>query len=108
MIMPRRYQEVEVLLNKLAESLRVAHLWADVSPSKKALASDMPFAYDTMPLENWLQFIFIPNMHGLIESGLPLPDKLELLPIAELNFAGLANKQKLLVSIEQIDECFNE
>lgn len=106
--MPRRYQEVETLLEKLIESLHNANLWSDIAPSKQAMASNVPFAYDVMPLENWLQFIFIPKICGLIKIGKPLPTKLELLPIAQLSFNGLKEKQLLLKEIEKIDEWFNE
>jgi uncharacterized protein YqcC (DUF446 family) len=106
--MPRRYQEVEILLKKLIESLHKANLWSDTAPSKQAMASKVPFACDVMPLENWLQFIFIPKMCELIQMGKPLPPVIQLLPIAQMSFNGLKEKQLLLKDIEKIDEWFNE
>ena len=35
-------------------------LWSDMPPSEAAMKSTSPFAYDAMPLEQWLQFIFLP------------------------------------------------
>ncbi|MCF2948355.1 YqcC family protein [Paraglaciecola aquimarina] len=105
--MPRSYSEVEIQLEKLTENLQNTGLWSDKQPSQEAMASVVPFAVDTMPLENWLQFIFIPNMRELIKNKLPLPSKLKILPIAELSFVHVANKQFLLTNIRNIDELFD-
>lgn len=106
--MPRHYQEVEVLLKKLADSIHKAGLRADNRPSKEALASQQPFALDVMPFENWLQFIFLPKMEALVENHLPLPDKLALMPVAAQRFADTEKHAELLRVIRQIDELFNE
>ncbi|MGJ8682822.1 YqcC family protein [Paraglaciecola sp.] len=106
--MPRSYTEVEIQLKKLIENLQTANLWSKKEPSKQAMASVVPFAVDSMPLENWLQFIFIPKMSNLINEGRPLPKELKLLPIAQLSFKSVANKDSLLANIQAIDGLFDE
>ena len=44
-------------LNALELGLRDLGLWSDVRPDPEALASTMPFCYDTLELEQWLQKI---------------------------------------------------
>jgi len=100
--MPRSRKEVEILLIKLEQSLRDDMLWSSSAPSVKAFQSMLPFAFDTMFFEQWLQFIFIPKMTVIVNSRSTLPDNFNLLPMAEQRF-GAANKVKLLELIKQID-----
>ncbi|WP_158967062.1 YqcC family protein [Paraglaciecola sp. L3A3] len=106
--MPRSHKEVETLLIKLEHSLKNSHLWSETEPAAEAFTSIMPFAYDTMSLENWLQFIFIPKMYDLIEKNAALPNNMSLYPIAEMHFSNLKSRQALLNTIEQIDRIFND
>ena len=49
---------------------------ASRSSFTRSLLSEEPFAIDTMSPEEWLQWIFIPRMFALLESGAELPSKL--------------------------------
>lgn len=106
--MPRSVKEVEVLLLKLEHCLKKVELWSDTIPSSEALASQVPFAYDKMPLEHWLQFIFIPKMYTLLDSELPLPNNMNLLPLSQMCFVDVVKYKTLLTTIENIDELFSE
>jgi len=61
---------VKALLGELETELKQQQLWAAAPPDAAALASTLPFCYDTMPLENWLQFIFLPRMQALLDARL--------------------------------------
>ena len=96
---------VQTLLSALETELKQQHLWACAPPDALALASTMPFCYDTMPLENWLQFIFLPRMQALLDARLSLPVKISVLPIAEQAFGHLgAPVEPLLQIIKRIDD----
>ena len=96
---------VKALLGELETELKQQHLWASAPPDAAALASSLPFCYDTMPLENWLQFIFLPRMQALLDARLSLPAKISVLPIAEQAFSHLgAQAYPLLHIIKQIDD----
>jgi uncharacterized protein YqcC (DUF446 family) len=101
--MPRSDKEVETLLKKLQQSMHYANLWSDQSPSTEALRSQLPFAYDLMSFEQWLQFIFIPQMWTLLETDLGLPEEMLLSPMAEQCFA---KSPDVIAVIRQIDRCF--
>ena len=108
--MPCRYKEVEVLLKKLEKQMTLVQLWSDVPPSDAALTSKVPFAYDQMPFEHWLQFIFIPKMKLIAISKNTLPKNLCLLPMAEQCFLGRPHLLKVMLVIAEIDrkfECFS-
>ncbi|RVT46424.1 YqcC family protein [Rheinheimera sediminis] len=99
------YMQVTVLLNQIESELKASELWACVAPDEQAMQSTAPFFCDTMPLENWLQFVFLPRMRALVAGRLPLPRQIAVCPIAEEAFKPL-NRQKLLLinSIADLDE----
>lgn len=53
-------------LHHLETALRQQNLWSETTPSKEQLASTEPFCVDTLPFEQWLQWVFIPKMTTLI------------------------------------------
>jgi uncharacterized protein YqcC (DUF446 family) len=104
--MPRSHKEVEILITKLEQSLRDAMLWSSSTPSVKALQSKVPFSFDLMPFEHWLQFVFIPKMSELLSSKSELPDNLKLLPMAEQSFGVAEGNSEVIDLIKQIDLAF--
>ena len=55
-------------LNQLEVGLRDLGLWSDERPTAEALASTLPFCYDTLDLEQWLQFVFLGRFLTLLNS----------------------------------------
>lgn len=104
--MPCSHKEVEILVNKLEHSLRQSGLWSTQVPSAKALQSMVPFAYDSMQFEQWLQFIFIPKMLEILDREQSLPKNLQLLPMAELSIGDRKNCLDVMGIISQIDLVF--
>lgn len=70
-------------LLQLEAEMRTAGLWAALPPTEQAMASAMPFMYDTLQIEEWLQWVFVPRLHALIDGGLALPDECSVQPLAE-------------------------
>lgn len=106
--MPRSHKEVEILIIKLEQSLRTAMLWSSSSPSDQALQSMVPFAFDSMPFEQWLQFIFIPKMSEIVRNKKTLPNTLNLLPMAEQSLVTANNQSEVIEVIKQIDLVFSD
>ncbi len=104
--MPRSHKEVEILITKLEHHLREAMLWSSHTPSQKALQSMVPFAFDSMPFEQWLQFIFIPKMSDLVCNQKALPNNLQLLPMAEQCLDTGEHHRGVIELIRQIDLIF--
>ena len=78
------YQRISYLLKALEKEMRSLDLWSSTPPAEQALASSMPFCYDTLDFSEWLQWIFIPRLHLLLYETLPLAVKSEIAPMAEL------------------------
>lgn len=72
------------LLKQLEQELMHHNLWSTLPPDQ--LNSSVPFAADIMPFESWLQFIFIPKMDALIQQGRPLPNNMQITPMAEVTY----------------------
>ncbi|MGS0681182.1 YqcC family protein [Shewanella sp. 125m-7] len=72
-------------------------------PSEEAMASTTPFACDVMAFEQWLQFIFIPKMHYLLEHNIPLPTAIAIAPMAEHVWASQPDYQYLIRILAELD-----
>lgn len=83
----------------LEQELRQQGLWTAQPPSPAALTSHEPFCIDTLPFENWLQWIFIPRMAQIVERGGILPAGCNIQPMGEEAFAHLGRRSHGLVSI---------
>ena len=70
------------LLLAIEAKMRELQVWGKVSPDPEGLASKLPFCGDTLTLEQWLQWIFIPRMKLLLESGKSLPRSCDISPYA--------------------------
>lgn len=106
--MPRSQIEVETLLQKLEAVLREHSLWSISVPSMNAMASAVPFACDSMPLEQWLQFIFIPKMREWLQLKQPLPNQMGLYPMGQQCFIVAEHRHGILPVLSQIDRLFEE
>ena len=82
-----KYQQTQYLLLAIQRELRQLQWWTSTPPSADALASQAPFCCDTMPLQQWLQYVLLPRMQALIDAQLPLPAQISICPIAEIAFA---------------------
>ena len=83
-------EEIAALLIDIEAHLRQLDLWQENPPAAEALASAQPFCIDTLNFDQWLQFIFLPTMYGLLELGQNLPTECAIAPMAEEYFRGMA------------------
>lgn len=96
---------VAALLIDIESELRRMNLWQSDSPGAAALASVQPFAMDTLTLPQWLQFVFIPRMYVLVESGDALPEKCGIAPMAEEYLRGGTHTAAALIdALERMDQ----
>ena len=103
-----RTEIAEVLIDIEAQ-LRQLGLWDKIPPSSQALASTEPFCVDTLSLPQWLQFVFIPTIYQMLESGEPLPERCGIAPMAEEFFRGSGLAIDSLVrSLESVDELLSQ
>lgn len=98
-------QQCRQLLQRIEQELKQLDLWRQQPPSAAALASTAPFCCDSMAFEQWLQFVFLPRMHALLDGALPLPTQIALCPMAEEVFGTSdTNFWPLINLIADLDE----
>ena len=83
------YQQLSTLLRELEGEMCRQGLWEAEPPSPEALASDQPFAVDTLRFSQWLQFVFIARLRVLVDSRALLPGSCAVRPMAEESLKGL-------------------
>jgi uncharacterized protein YqcC (DUF446 family) len=88
----------------IERELRLLGMWSSEAPSPEALASQQPFCVDTLDFEAWLQWLFLPRMKLLLESGGPLPTASGIRPMAEERYKGRgAEMGALLTALGEYD-----
>lgn len=99
---------VAKLMLDVEAQMRSMHLWSETRPNERALASDQPFAVDTLSFEQWLQFIFIERTQALIQYNMDLPTSCAIAPMAEEALPQALNRREVLIElIGEIDELLN-
>ena len=81
--MDAAHQQLNRLLLAVEQELREMQLWDQQKPSAEALASNEPFAIDKLSFNQWLRFIFLPRMAGIVEAASALPENCSVAPMAE-------------------------
>ncbi|NLS13148.1 YqcC family protein [Vibrio sp. SM6] len=94
---------IKTVLDAIESQLRVLDLWQANAPSAEALASEAPFAIDTLAPEAWLQWVFLPKMHTLLAQAQPLPRGFALEPYFSHVWQHEARYQPLLQLLQQLD-----
>ncbi|KZN66307.1 hypothetical protein N473_09990 [Pseudoalteromonas luteoviolacea CPMOR-1] len=96
----------QLVLQHLADlevQLKHAQLWQAEPIDEQALASVQPFCCDTLRFEQWLQFVFIPKIKAMIETGVPLPTNIAISPMCDVAFAQHPDQQTLFKCLSEID-----
>ena len=97
-------QHATTLLDELTITLKSLNLWGIIPPDPNKLLSGAPFCCDTLPFEQWLQFVFIPKIEQMIEQKQTLPSKIALTPMAQESFKKVTGQvQPLMTIINKID-----
>jgi uncharacterized protein YqcC (DUF446 family) len=102
--MNNRHVAIAEVLIDIEKELRELHLWDSEMISEEALASEQPFAVDTMTFPQWLQFIFLPRMYFIVDEHRQLPGNCGIAPMAEEYFSVLnLPSLPLIVHLQKID-----
>lgn len=98
-----RERALMAVVDGLEAELRRMQLWEPEPPSEQMLASAQPFCFDTLALSQWLQWLLIPRMRGILAGDGSLPTRSAIHPYAEDCFEHLDDSRTLLMLIERFD-----
>jgi uncharacterized protein YqcC (DUF446 family) len=90
-VVKARIDEIE------AEMKRIGY-WSSTPPAPEAYNFNRAFALDTMAFSQWLQFIFVPRVNQIIETGGAFPTRSQVGAQAVREFDG-ADEANHLVSL---------
>ncbi len=76
-------QQLQSLLDEIEEEMRRLDVWSDVPPDATAFDSQLPFFLDTMPLDQWVQWVFVARFRALLDGNLALPAQCGVAPVLE-------------------------
>ena len=102
------HQQTRLYLQHLQHTMERLALWQSVPPENAAFLSEQPFALDTMNPTEWLQWIFIPRMHALVESQAPLPRHIAISPYLEEALKEEDYLAELLIPIMEIEKLLQQ
>lgn len=95
----RQIDQVEVELKRIG-------YWRDEPLPPEMYQFTQAFAMDTMPFAYWLQFIFIPRVRSLVESGGQFPPTSMVATQAIREFDGLPETDHLVSTLSGFDALF--
>ena len=97
-----------ILLGHIEREMQTLALWSAQPPEQTAFESDVPFFADTMPFEQWLQWVFLNRFRAILEGGHPLPDQCSVAPMAEEAIQRIGKDiAPLIASLKAFDEQFS-
>jgi len=92
----------------IEQILRENALWQETIADPTALDSTQPFCMDTLEPHEWLQWVLIPRMHALLDSGYPLPTEFAVAPYYEMALDTTRREREvLLAALLELDALFN-
>lgn len=102
-------QAIKSALENLSEQMQAVGLWQQTAPSPEALASTTPFCVDTMPLEAWLQWVFMPRLETMLQdpNWQGLAHRSDILSMADYVWGKNTDYVKVLAAIAKIDAAMN-
>ncbi|BFU59705.1 MULTISPECIES: YqcC family protein [Rodentibacter] len=96
--------QTKIHLEQLRQTMQRLNLWQAMPPAQEAFLSQEPFSLDTMAPEEWLQWVFIPRMQALLESGAPLPNQIAISPYIEEALKEFDDLTVLLAPLVALEE----
>ncbi|MGM0449994.1 MAG: YqcC family protein [Pseudomonadota bacterium] len=104
----RKEQAREALpgeVQAVAQALSELDLRSVTPPPPEAFASVQPFCVDTMTFPEWIQFVFLPKIEGMLEAGESMPPWCDVAPMAEEYFRNLEQDGEVLIeALRRLDE----
>lgn len=96
-------------LHAIEQELRLLEWWTHSAPDEQALSSPEPFCVDCLAFEQWLQWVMLPRMRALLDSGAELPARSAMAEMAEMVYAELPGKTAALRrALKQLDRLLTQ
>lgn len=102
-----KHQQLQQQLVRIRDEMQRIGLWQTSTPAVCAFMSDVPFSADSMPLEQWIQWMMLPRFQAMIESGARLPSQCGVAPMATHVWQPHPERQPLIDLLTELDALFD-
>lgn len=99
-------QEVAEKIAEIENEMKRIGLWRDEPLREEQYEFRQAFAMDTMTFSQWLQFIFVPKVKGIIAAGDKFPGQSEVGAQAFREFVAWNDTERLLGLLDEFDSLF--
>ena len=100
------HETVAQAINRVEAALKTIGYWRNEPLPPEMYQFTQAFAMDTMPFSCWLQFIFIPRVRSIIETGGAFPRTSMVAAQAVREFDGVPETEGLISSLSEFDALF--
>lgn len=101
------HDSVREQLNIIEALLRKYDHWQTTPPQASVFESTQPFCMDTLEPLEWLQWVLIPRMHALLDSGQPLPQSFAVAPYYEIALdTSHPSRDDVVLELQRLDAFF--
>lgn len=97
---------VENVLDRIEAEMKRVGASEVPEPSSGSIANGGAFGGETMALEQWLRFVFVPNVRRLVASGGPFPPESHVAIRAFREFDGQPDRDGLVALLNEFDSHF--
>jgi uncharacterized protein YqcC (DUF446 family) len=93
-------------LDKIEAEMRKLGMWDIEEPTPEAYAKMGAFGMNTMAFAQWLRWVFVPRVRGLLESDGPWPPSSAVGTHAVREFDGYSEASELVTLLCRFDDLF--
>jgi uncharacterized protein YqcC (DUF446 family) len=101
-----QYERAAEAIQQIETELKKIGWWREDSLPEAAFRFEKAFARDTMTFSQWLQFILIPRVRGIIENQGEFPGQSQVGTQAIREFDGCAEASDLVDLLCRFDQIF--
>ena len=102
-------QQLLLLLDRVETEMKAVGMWGDMMPALESFQSELPFFYDTMNFEGWVQWVYIARFREMIKAKQLLPQSSDVSPMAEESFKGrVQNCVGVVAALRAFDQALGQ
>lgn len=106
MITDLKSERIQSQFNGIVQEMKNLGIWDIVRPSDQAFNDMGAFGMNTMALEQWLRWVFVPTLEDRLASNGPWPGSSSIGTVALRNFDGQYEKDELVRLLNEFDRLF--
>ncbi|MEO6049026.1 MAG: YqcC family protein [Candidatus Kapaibacterium sp.] len=101
-------ENVKKAIDAVEAEMRCAGIWSDQPLEPERYQFTQAFGMDTMAFSQWVQFILVPRVRSIIESGGGFPAASQVGAQAVREFDGVDEAQGLVSALCEFDRVVEE